>query len=130
MSLWMILTLWFITSALGGIMHGENQTIIGRYKGAFLENNTWFPMWDWWNQVSKQYDNPFINWLVKYPFAIFRDGFHFTSGIAWWLVTVVPSTYLMVDMNFEWYFIILGHLEIMLIYGIFANISLHDWLRI
>lgn len=57
-----------------GILFGEAERLY-QGKGGWLDS-------PWYTGNNWQYDNPTVQWLMRYPFSFAKDGYHFTKSAA------------------------------------------------
>lgn len=70
-----------ILVCIGGVFHGEKETIMNNQTGIGLKKSSWFPNWNWWNNNNWHYNNIIIQWLMRYPLSFMKDGYHFTGTV-------------------------------------------------
>lgn len=116
---------------IAGLFYGEKETII-RQRWQNFETKTWadkrwFPirLKDWWETNNWQYRNKYVDYLMRYPLAMFKDGYHFTGTMSVVLLLVAMAivhsldgwwVYVMIPVNLFWH-------------GIGVNAAYHDWIK-
>lgn len=110
----LILILWLIA----GVLFAEQETLYKKYARA------WFPKAPWWISNNWKYENPIVQWLMRYPLARFKDGEHFVKGLG--LDALAASVIIAAALPF-WYEGMLAWLVLQIAYGVGFNASFHDW---
>ena len=103
--------LWF----LAGVLQAEQETIIKKYAKTWISG-------DWWNNNNWKYDNPFWQFMFRYPLSFMKDGEHFTKSLALILLAISVSIILFV----VWWQVVLCVIALYVIAGIGFNVSFHD----
>ena len=111
--------IYYVCIVLAGIFWGEYQTIIFTQRGM-----TTFKAWfgGWWSKINMPKSKVW-RWLVRYPLAWFRDGFHNVPFVSITLL-VYP---LMLFVLGDWLNALIIYIVCMAVFGFWANVSLHDW---
>lgn len=124
------LLLSVVLALLSGVLFGEKETIIRHRTDSRIKTwaqKRWFPdrLKNWWLANNWHYNSKILDWLMRYPLAIFKDGYHWCGGVSvFLLICSVMFWVLLYDLLGA---IIAVPLIYYIIHGIGANTAMHDW---
>lgn len=120
-----------LIAVLSGLFYGEKETIIRkRWQNPNTRtwaDKSWFPraLRYWWESNNWYYQNPLIDTLMRYPLAMFKDGYHITGSISvMLLILAMAFAYQIENVYLLW--ILVG--ANFFFHGLGVNIAYHDWL--
>ncbi|OIO19433.1 MAG: hypothetical protein AUJ54_06595 [Ignavibacteria bacterium CG1_02_37_35] len=109
---------------IAGLFKGEHESIVHNKYGG--KHKLWLNS-DWWSGNNWYYKNGFVQWLMRYPLSMLKDGYHFTAFVVEILLIAVPLVYIINgDKLSDSPSISLIVIIIYVMFGFWANISYHD----
>jgi len=108
--------------ALSGVFLGEHEQITNDLGNFGVHNGTWFPKWRWWNSSNWRYKNPFMQWLMRYPFSFLKDGYHLTVSLGRVFAIAGGSVFVGASVEKVLISVFVGYVVL----GIAFNISYHN----
>jgi len=115
-----ILLLIFILT-LAALLQAESELIKYRSWDSFFPRAPWY-IENIWDYTSK---GKIIDWLMRYPFSFFKDGFHATKSLSIILLMIAISLNIPVFTN-----IFVNVIFLYAIYGAAFNFRYHKWYRL
>jgi len=122
-----------LIALLSGLFYGEKETIIRKRwqdpqkKIKTWADKKWFPKWlkVWWEANNYHYENEWLDNLMRYVLAPFKDGYHFSGSVGVALLILSMSFAYQVDNVYLLWLLAAGNFGF---HGIGVNISYHDWI--
>ncbi len=107
---------------IAGLIAGETEQIMNDLGKFGLHKGTWFPNWKWWNSNNWKYENPLVQWLMRYPLSFLKDGYHFTGSTYRVLLIVATAALFRASIEQIIYAALFGYI----FFGIAFNFSYHN----